>query len=313
MPAKPHLLIAAAVPAAQEASHPPQPLPPNLRALLASLALDRRIECDEDSPATPLELALAEAHGLRGAPGRIPWAAFLTGTVGRPCAWVRPCHWQVGADHILLAPADQLALDEETSRELMMAMAPYFLEDGITLEYREGLPAAWLGLGEPFRDLETVSMERAAGRRLTPSFFNTAGTAAALLRRLQNEMQMLLYTHPATEARQREGLAPINSFWIIGAGELSQPLLPTPGVLADLRLQAPQLLADPAAHARAWREVDADCCAALLHDLRAGREVRLTLCGERAAQTWGPARSSALRRAANRIGLQRPSLAGFKL
>jgi hypothetical protein len=41
------------------------------------------------------------------------------------------------------------------------------------------------------------------------------------LRRLQNEMQMLLYTHPVNERRIARGLPAVNSFWISGTGRES--------------------------------------------------------------------------------------------
>jgi len=44
--------------------------------------------------------------------------------------------------------------------------------------------------------------------------------AQRLLRRLQNEMQMLFYTHTLNETR---GL-PVNSFWLSGTGDLPAPV-----------------------------------------------------------------------------------------
>ena len=313
---KPYLLIPGAVvrPGGPPSASPSESAPtPNLQALLAALAPTDRIVCDEDAPAMPHELALARANGLPGEPGHIPWAAFETGTVGTPCAWIKPCHWQVGADQVLLAPPEDLALDDGTSRELMAAMAPYFLEDGITLHYQDGLPTAWLAQGETFRGLRTTSMERVAGTRLTLSLFNAAGGAAARLRRLQNEMQMLLYTHPANEARHQRGLAPINSFWVTGAGVLDQALPPRPGVRIETRLLQPAAHADGPAHAQAWREVDADSCASLLAQLRSGTPVQLTLCGDHAAQTFGAARTSGWALFSSVLGLQRPSLGRYQL
>lgn len=289
MPDKLHLIIPWAV-VARSVGEPMAPLPPltpNLRALLAAMAPHERIECSEDDPSTPFELALAQANGLPGGPGHLPWAAFETGTVGTPCAFIKLCHWQVGADHVRLSPPDDLALDDATSQALLAAMAPYFLEDGITLAPYDS-PGTWLATGEVFRGLRSVSMDTLMGRHLTRSLLDGAGTPAATLRRLQNEMQMLLYTHPINEARQQQGLAPVNSFWVTGAGVLDQPLAPAHGVRVEARLQAPALRRDVAAHTLAWQLVDADACAALLGLLRAGGQARLTLCGQHAAQTLVP-------------------------
>ncbi|WP_395058351.1 hypothetical protein [Polaromonas sp.] len=291
MPDKLHLIIAGAVlpQDASEAAPPLPPLTPNLRALLAAMAPDGRIECGEDDPSTPFERALAQAHALPGAPGEIPWAAFETGSIGLPCAFVTLCHWQVGADHVRLSPPEDLALDPDSASALLVAMAPYFLEDGITLAPHGQLPGTWLATGEVFRGLRSVSMHTLLGRHLTRSLLDGAGTPAATLRRLQNEMQMLLYTQPVNEARQLRGLAPVNSFWVSGAGVLDHAITPASEVQVELRLQAPALRRDAAAHAQAWQDVDADACAALLAVLRAGGKARLTLCGGRAAQSFVPA------------------------
>jgi len=255
MPDKLHLIAPAAATA-----------PPQLRGLLSAMVPTGRIECDEDNPSTPFELALARANGLPGEPGHIPWAAFETGTVGTPCAWVKLCHWQVGADNVTLSPPQDLALDDATSQALLQAMAPYFQEDGIALAPYGALPGVWLATGEPLRRLRTVSLDRLAGQRLTPALLD----AAAGLRRLQNEMQMLLYTHPANEARQQLGLQPVNSFWLSGAGVLEQPLA-------------------PAAHVRVEPALTAASCAELRALLRTGGDARLTLYGDKAAQEFAAA------------------------
>ncbi|WP_372826274.1 phosphoglycerate mutase [Polaromonas sp.] len=288
MPDKLHLMIAGAVLPQSDGETPPPrpPLTPNLRALLAAMAPSGRIDGGEDDPSTPFELALAQANGLPGGPGHLPWAAFETGTTGVPCAFITLCHWQVGADHVRLSPPDDLAIDEETSQALLAAMSPYFLEDGITLAPYGKLPGTWLATGEVFRDLRSVSMDTLLGRHLTRSLLDGAGTPAATLRRLQNEMQMLLYTHPANEARQQRGLAPVNSFWVTGAGVLEHALPAAQDLRVETRLRGPALRRDATAHAQAWQAVDADTCADLLALLRAGGQARLTLCGERAAQSF---------------------------
>lgn len=289
---KRHLLIPGAL-------GPGEPSHPHLDALLAAMEAGERIACDEESPASAQELAVARAIGLPGEPGRLPWAAHESGTYATPCAWIQPCHWRVGADHVQLLPLEDLALDDATSRALLDAMAPYFAEDGITLAYR--LPGAWLATGELLRDLATVSPAQATGMRLTPAAF---GAGHATLRRLQNEMQMLLYTHPANEARQAQGLPPVNSFWVSGAGVLEAPLAPRPGVIVESRLGTAAARRDARAHAQAWQEVDADACANLLARLKAGDDVQLTLCGPRAAQSFQPARAGFSRRFKQLFGLQ---------
>ena len=306
MPQTLHLIIQGAVlpQGAGETVAATAAVPPRLRALLGAMHPTTRIECTEDSPSTPFELAVAEANALPGGPGHIPWAAFETGTVGVPCAYIKLCHLQVGADHILLLPPEDLGVHAETSATLMAAMAPYFLEDGITLQPYGAVHGTWLATGEPFRNLRTVSTDQVVGRRVTRAMLESTGGSASVLRRLQNEMQMLLYTHPVSEARQQQHLLPINSFWVAGAGLLDTQVSAAPNVQIETRLQPAALRRDAAAHAQAWQQVDADACANLLAVVRAGGDARLTLCSDHAAQTYAPAKTGLWRQFKSALGLQ---------
>lgn len=285
MPAAPeplHLLIAdAALP--PDAPPPPWPALPQLQALLGRMRLQHTIEADEDSPATPFELALARAHGLPGAPGHIPWAAFETGTVGTPCAWFRPCHWQVGMDQVSLLDPHELALTEAESRALLAALQPLLAEDGLVLRY--AAPDRWLAQGERLRGLACASMARALQRPLTPDALTQASDAAqgAHLRRLQSELQMLLYTQPVNDAREAARRYPVNAVWIEGAGTLDTATPPNRAVRTDTRLQAPPASTD--AYQRAWQAIDREALAPLLAAQQAGAPGQLTLCGARRAIT----------------------------
>lgn len=285
MPETFHLLIADAHPLLPEGSAlPALPPLPRLEALLRRLQVSDTLTCDDDAPDTPLERALARAHGLPGAPGQVPWAAFDTATLGTPCAWLRPCHWQLGMDHITLLPPEQLLLTEAESRALLAAVQPLLQEDGLTLTYQR--PDAWLAQGELLRGLTTWSMARAAQQPLTREVLSHAPTPAqsAHLRRLQNELQMLLYTQPVNDAREQARQPPVNALWTEGAGVLEQAIAPNPAVQVDARL-APAATPDLAAWQAAWQAIDADSVAQLAQQLAAGADVRLTLCGPRRAIT----------------------------
>ena len=287
-PESPHLLTADAVPLLPDgAALPELPPLPHLDALLRRLTPVDTIRCDEDAPDTPIERVLARAHGLPGTPGQVPWAAFDSGTVGVPCAWLRPCHWQLGMDHVTLLPPEQLLLTEAESRALLATVQPLLQEDGLVLEYRR--PDAWLARGELLRGLTTWSMARAAQQPLTREVLALAPTPAhsAHLRRLQNELQMLLYTHPVNDAREQRRQPPVNALWIEGAGELDHPVTPKPGVRVETRL-APAATPDLASWQAAWRAIDADSVAQLGQQLATGGDVRLTLCGPRSAITLRP-------------------------
>jgi hypothetical protein len=270
---------------------------PRLEKLLARMAPAGRDDGDESTLSMPHERALARALGLPAQDGLVPWAAWEAHQAGRDAgdrAWARitPCHWRVGTGHVAMDNPGDLRLEDGPSRALFDAMQPYFREDGITLEYH--LPMFWLAHGDIFRNLPTASLERVAGRSVDDWMPRTPG--AAPLRRLQQEMQMLLYTHAVNDERERAGLLPVNSFWVSGAGALAAAATTPTGLTVIDSLRTPALQADWPSWTAAWQEVDATACARLLGDLERGEPVTLTLSGERGAQTWTSEGDGLLRR-----------------
>ena len=293
-----HVLIPFAVardPAAQQVLSGLQL--PHLVQLLARLSPMSLDTADEDSLTLPHERALARALGLPIGP-QIPLAAWQARTSThaqsntQAWAFVTPCYWNLGQAQITLDPPQVLALTEAESRALLAAMQPYFEEDGITLVYES--PARWLAHGEVFRTLATASPERVVGQGDIKPWMPAAPT----LRRLQNEMQMLLYTHPVNEARTERGAYPVNSFWVSGSGALTAPIdASSPHVipLMPLPLMHAALQHDWLTWGQAWTQLDATVCADLLRALDQNgppERATLTLCGERSAQTYTAAKRS---------------------
>jgi hypothetical protein len=200
----------------------------------------------------------------------------------------------VGRDHIAMAHPQDLQLDGDDSRALLAAMAPYFAEDGIQLTF--DAPLRWLARGEVFRTLATASLDRVIGR--TIDSWMPRGDDARAIRRLQQEMQMLLYTLPLNDERQRGGLLPVNSFWVSGTGALppGYDVAQARGVQVSPYLRDAALLGDWRGWSAAWHDLDARDCARLLAELERGHPVRITLCGESASRTWSSAGASAWRR-----------------
>lgn len=272
---------------------------PQLEKLLARMAWVRTDAGDDQSLSMPHERVLARECGLPGGDGLIPWAAWQVRQAGHDpgdAAWARvtPCHWRVATDHVLMSHPQDLQLDAGDSQSLLAAMQPYFAQDGITLEYEA--PTLWLAYGDAFRDLPTASLDRVVGQRIDPWMPRTAG--AGPLRRLQQEMQMLLYTHEVNEERVRGGLLPVNSFWVSGTGALpaDREFAPPPGLQVIHYLRDAGLLGDWRGWSAAWQQADSKECARLLGVLDKGGTVTLTLCGERSAQTWSTAGSGGIMR-----------------
>ena len=282
---------------------------PHLEKLLRRLTPQPVAAEDGDafSLSTPHERALAQALGLDAPDGLLPWAAWVASKNGSAAgAWgfITPCHWQVGTNHIAMSGQALPDFSEAESRTLMAAMQPYFEEDGIALQFDSA--NRWLACGEVFRHLPTASLDRVVGRNV--EHWMPRSAQAAPLRRLQNEMQMLLYTHPVNDARAARGVLPVNSFWLSGTGALPahyNSAAPAPLVVNTLREAA--LNEDWATWAGAWRQLDATECAALLGALDDGGPHQLTLCGERSAQRFDLKPQTYLKRFMNLFGTQSTS------
>jgi len=274
----------------------------NLAQLLKGMKSVHTDEADAHTLSPPHERALGRALGLAdaGTPdGLIPWAArdaalhLPAGDGGKAWAWITPCHWAMGREHATLTDPAALGLQEDESRALLAAMRPYF--DGITLHYVPALgPARWLAEGELFRQLPTASLDRVLGRNVDPWLpkqdKNDAGGTARKIKLLQNEMQMLLYTHALNDERAARRQLPVNSFWPSGTGALAVGHVAKEAPAVPRSLAQAVFADDWAAYAQAWAALDANEIAALLARQRAGETVRLTLCGERGATTFETSR-----------------------
>jgi len=305
MPSEPtcHLLLPFAACSADAWLPTLQSLPQHglkhLGQLLQGMRLVQTDTRAAESLSPPHERALARARGvatLQTPEGLLPWAASEAlahpgAGHGQAWAWITPCHWAMGHLHATLSDPALLDLQENESRALLALMQPYFETDGITLHYQ--MPGRWLAEGEVFRGLPTASLDRVLARNVDA--WLPAGPQAGPLRRLQNEMQMLLYTHSFNDARESQRQLPVNSFWISGTGDLPAPALELQG---HWPASAPRSLAqavfseDWAAYAAAWQALDAGEIAQLLARQRAGDTVRLSLCGESSAQTFETRRTS---------------------
>jgi hypothetical protein len=286
-----HLLIPFASALSQEVV---QVLPglalPNLARLLQRLTPTARDEADAYSLSPPHERALAAQWGWRGVDGALPFAAKAAADDGidaRGRAWglVTPAHWNVGREHVSMADPAALALEEAESRALFEAVRELFEGEGF--EWSWGAADRWYAAHPRLDGLASASLDRVIGRNV--DFWLDAGSRGrpegALMRRLQSEVQLLLYPHPINEAREARGALAVNSFWLSGCG-VAQPTADA-AVSIEAGLRGPLLDGDAVAWSRAWAALDTGALAGLLRRLERGdADVSLTLCGERAAQRY---------------------------
>lgn len=279
---------------------------PRLASLLARLEQQEIDRGDEYSLSPPHERVLAHALGLPATDGAIPWAAWQAGERQQACAWFTPCHWQARMDQVTLQPPEGLELSEAESRELFDALRPWAEEDGIALHFESA--TRWRAVGPAFADLPWASLDRVAHRQLDAWLPDgERHPQARALLRLQNEAQMLFYSHRVNDLRAARGLPLLNGFWISGTGAWNGQALPTPQVSDRLRL--PALRGDLASWSAAWEQLEQDEIASLLERAERGETVRLTLCGERNAISWisgPPSQPGALSRLFGLFQRQRP-------
>lgn len=286
-----HLLIPHASAVSDASIHTLRDLSlPHLSRLLAVMQASPAHIADEYTLSPPHEDATAQAHGWQGGDGRWPWAALHAQADGldpgtAPWGLLTPVHWHVGREHITLADPAALALSADESRALFDAVMPLFDDDQGALTW--AAPLRWYLAHERLAELPCASIDRVIGRnvdlwlRSDPQASGEPLTRMRWVRRLQNEVQMLLHQHPVNEAREARGDLPVNSFWLSGCGR-AQPA--TTVMTIDDRLRAPLLAEDWVGWADAWHALDTEVLAPLALRIARGESVSLTLCGERGWQ-----------------------------
>lgn len=277
---------------------------PNLRRLLSHMQETERLEGDEYALSMPHERVLARSMGWLDTDGLMPWASWWAAQDGvkldpqQIWGMLSPGHWLMGRDHLTLLDPATLGLSEGESRTVFDAIRPLFEEDGWTLLW--GSAQRWYAAHPSLAGLPTASLDRVIGRN--PDVWMPDHPQARLIKRLQNEVQMLMYEHPLNDERQAAGRLSVNSFWLSGTGALPGDVAPTAPSHQRLitGLRAPLLASNLADWISTWQTLDAtilrDACAAL----DAGQTVHLSLCGERSAVTLSaPATPSLAQRLLN--------------
>lgn len=258
---------------------------PHLSRLLHCWAESHLDMADDDTLSPPHERALARARGWVGAPGTWPFAAHAAHQDKIDVAhgaWglMTPAHWHLSRDHAILLDPDELTLDESESRAFFELIRERFESEGFQVAF--GGATRWYLGHESLHQLPCASIDRAIGRPV--NLWLPSGPAARLIRRLQNEVQMLLYRSPLNESREAQGRLAVNSFWLSGCGRY-QPCAPHSVHYID-SLRKPALQENWPAWCAAWQALDAG----LLHEFSLQAEATLTLCGERGALSFQPQR-----------------------
>ena len=152
----------------------------------------------QDWPIAPLSLAAAG-----GAAGKDYWLR------------ADPVHLRFERDQLVLSEIAEPTPDE--AEQLCKALAEHFGEDFSPQPLR---PGAWVVRAEPAPQLVTIPLSQATGKPVDPLL--PTGDDALPWRKLLNEVQMLLFSHPVNQAREARGEPAINSVWLWGGGRLPE-------------------------------------------------------------------------------------------
>jgi hypothetical protein len=269
---------------------------PYLTQLLHRLTPTQSFGSSESTLTPPHEQALAQTWGWHGEDGLWPWAAWwaqIDGVLNQEpaeSAWglIQPTHWRAGRDHITLMPPEDLALTEAESRTLFEALKPLFVDEGFAWIW--GDATRWYAAHPSLGHVPCASLDRAIGQNIHAWLgANDANPGRQqtlrLIRRLQSEAQLLLYTHPLNEAREARGQLSVNSVWISGCG-VHQAVPAGREVQIISTLREPALQGDAAAWVTAWQQLDQGPVQAALNAVSLGEPFTLTLCGDSKAQTF---------------------------
>lgn len=197
-------------------------------------------------------------RGRRGVVPRCGWRAWLVAGTGLPddalqrfpagaCiasltrdrvdgVWgcMTPVHLLTGLDRLQLAPLADLSLSADESGDLVRSINGHLAGSGFTLHAASVGP--WLlecSIDLVCDAIEPACVEGRDVRELLPS-----GRDGRMIRRLMNELQMVLHEHPVNVERERRGLLAVNTLWPWGFGAAAAR---GPSALPQLRTDDPWL------------------------------------------------------------------------
>ncbi len=173
----------------------------------------------EAIPQSDLETSLCQTFDI---PRQHDWPiaaialARSGGQPGRDC-WLRadPVHVRIERDRVILSeiaepsPGEAELLCETLSAHFGEAFSPQPLR-----------PGAWVVRITGKLEISTTPLSLAAGQHIDALL--PAGGDAMQWRKLLNEAQMLLFSHPVNQAREARGETVINSVWLWGGGRLPE-------------------------------------------------------------------------------------------
>ncbi len=124
-----------------------------------------------------------------------------------------PVNMQLGRDSYYLTDPAETPVSKEESMMLIESLNTHFAGLGLSFYYLNDI---WfLGLDKDPKVI-TTHIKSVKNQNIADHFPRGEGTLA--WNKLQNEIQMLLFSHAVNEVREAQGLPVINSLWCYGLG-----------------------------------------------------------------------------------------------
>jgi hypothetical protein len=170
----------------------------------------------------PLEALICAQYGLQSTPD-YPIATIAAAAdgleVGR-AYWLRadPVHLVLQRDSFSLGESIPLLVSSAQAKSMIASLNQHFNQDG--LMFLIGKSGAWYLRVEQSPLIKTSLPSAASGKNIHQ--FMPHGLESYKWLAVLNEVQMLLYEHPANEARESSGEVAVNSVWLSGGGLMPQ-------------------------------------------------------------------------------------------
>jgi len=209
---------------------------PSLAKLIAPSRRSSLLQIEEFSKALPHEFLIAgqtSAEHLGNSPADTWNRMQHLGLDPQEGTWftLQPVHIHFASDHLVLMDTRRLQLSDADSRELFTVAKA--MCDEVAMELRYGDANTWFLRADAWAGLITSTADAACGHNI--DIWMAQGQHARAWRKLQNEIQMAWFSHSINQAREDQGLNPINSLWISGGGTQPLPQQPKTAHNPDVR------------------------------------------------------------------------------
>lgn len=157
-----------------------------------------------------------------------PNAAKAWQQTGRPekhLFWLfaTPVHLLLGRDHFVMYDPSVLHVGDDELNALLTSLNDHFSHPDFYLHgfaFYQADGQCFLGM-DTDPQITTTPIDIVINQNI--SAYLPMGQGALDWAKWQNELQMLLFSHPVNLAREARGELPINSFWCYGLAESNKP------------------------------------------------------------------------------------------